>query len=235
MATYDFFAGRRTTTLGHFLGGVLTRRFLREIRRNCPGAKDIVEIGTGHGGLAGVLRSEGYGYVGYEPRERLATMAVEAGFTMRNALVPPLLEGDSSCDVILMSHVFEHMGSIGQAQEFLSEARRCLRPGGTLILLSPDLLDFGADFWNIDYTHAFPTTLHRVKQMLNDSELEPVRSTFVYGSLPYFPGYFLNLGMKAFRFVFHPILELAYPRMPRLYTIRTTFSRSFLVLARKPL
>ena len=234
MATYDFFASRRTTILGHLLGGALTRRFLREIRQHCPGAKDIIEIGTGHGGLAEVLRSGGYGYIGYEPNERLAAKATEAGFTMRNALVPPLQEPDASCDVILMSHVFEHMGSIAQAQEFLSEARRCLRPGGTLFLLSPDLLGFGADFWNVDYTHTFPTSLHRVKQMLPDAGLEPVRAVFVYGSLPYFPGYFLNLGMKAFLTVSHPVLELLYPRLPRLYKLRTTFSRSFLVLARKP-
>ena len=233
MATYDFFAARRTTFLAGLLRKALVRRFLSEIREHCNDVRDVLEIGTGDGYLARALREQGYVYVGYEPNTLLAEQAIQAGFPMRNALVPPLQELDASCDVILMSHVLEHMGSISQAQEFLSEARRCLRPGGTLFLLSPDLLDFGADFWNVDYTHTFPSSLHRAKQMLPDAGLEPVRSAFVYGSLPYFPGYFLNLGMKAFLTVFHPVLELLYPRWPRLYKLRTTFSRSFLVLARK--
>ncbi len=233
MATYDFFADRRVTPLARWLWEVLARRLQREIAISCPQAHDVVEIGTGLGILAGHLRAAGFDYVGYEPNKAMVERAKNAGFKMRNALVPPLQEPDGSCDVIVMSHVFEHMAGISQAQEFLSEARRCLRPGGILILLSPDLLDFGTDFWNVDYTHTFPTSLHRVRQMLPDAGLEPVRSAFIYGSLPYFPGYFINLAFKLGLTLLHPVWECVYPRYPRFYKLRTTFSRSFLVVARK--
>jgi SAM-dependent methyltransferase len=234
MATYDFFAARRTTFLAGILRKVLVRRFLSEIRDHCDCVNDVLEIGTGDGYLARALRDAGYRYLGYEPNDVLAEQARAAGFEMRNALVPPLQEYDSSCDVILMSHVFEHMADNRQAMEFLAEAKRCLRPGGTLIILSPDLIDFGADFWNVDYTHTFPTSLHRVQQMLMDSGLSPDHPAFVYGSFGYFPGYFLNLLNKFVLGLFHPVLEPIYPRWPKLYKLRTTFSRSFMVLARKP-
>jgi len=45
---------------------------------------------------------------------------------------------DGSCDMIVMHHVLEHFGC-GEGQGMLREARRLLRPGGSLIITVPDL------------------------------------------------------------------------------------------------
>jgi len=45
---------------------------------------------------------------------------------------------DNSADVVYSSHMIEHL-DCGEAQDFLREAKRVLRPGGVIRLAAPDL------------------------------------------------------------------------------------------------
>jgi SAM-dependent methyltransferase len=60
------------------------------------------------------------------------------------------------------------MSGIDTAREFVAEARRVLRPGGTLFVVVPDYLKERTFFWDVDYTHNFVTTERRVRQLFND-------------------------------------------------------------------
>ena len=47
-----------------------------------------------------------------------------------------------------------------------------LRPGGVFFVVVPDYLKERGFFWDIDYTHNFPTTERRVRQLLYDGGFE---------------------------------------------------------------
>ncbi len=60
------------------------------------------------------------------------------GHDIRRANAQRIPVGDGAADVLYSSHMLEHL-SRGDARVFLAEARRVLRPGGTLRLCVPDL------------------------------------------------------------------------------------------------
>jgi hypothetical protein len=41
----------------------------------------------------------------------------------------------------------------------LSDVAGLLSPTGRIVIIGPDALFWGREFWNIDATHGFPTTL----------------------------------------------------------------------------
>jgi predicted SAM-dependent methyltransferase len=69
-------------------------------------------------------------------RLRMARVAREAGIVWGNARRLPLADG--SADAVYCSHVLEHL-DCRQVEQFLSEVRRILAPGGVLRIAVPDL------------------------------------------------------------------------------------------------
>jgi SAM-dependent methyltransferase len=90
------------------------------------------------------------------------------GLDVIEGWAPPILAGDASTDVVYADQVLEHMSGIDAARLFVSEARRVLKPGGTLFVVVPDYLKERTFFWDVDYTHNFVTTERRVRQLLYD-------------------------------------------------------------------
>ena len=70
--------------------------------------------------------------------------------------------------MLYADQVLEHMSGIDAARAFTAEALRVLQPGGVFFVVVPDYLKERGFFWDIDYTHNFPTTERRVRQLLND-------------------------------------------------------------------
>lgn len=93
----------------------------------------------------GIDRAEMSGHFGY-------TLPDVEYFTGDQWPVP-----DGSCDVVLAAETLEHVPDVGQ---FLSESRRCLRPGGWLLMTIP----FAARWHYIphDYWRFTPSGLARV-------------------------------------------------------------------------
>ena len=79
---------------------------------------------------------------------------------------------DGSCQVLYADQVLEHMSGIDAARAFVAEALRVLRPGGVFFVVVPDYLKERGFFWDIDYTHNFPTTERRVRQLFYDGGFE---------------------------------------------------------------
>jgi len=77
---------------------------------------------------------------------------------------------DRSCDVVVSLAVIEHLSNPGH---FLREVCRVLRPGGTLVLSTPNWRHCVKTFWN-DPTHVRPytaTSLVRVAQIAGFTEV----------------------------------------------------------------
>jgi len=120
----------------------LQRRFVFDVAQKAGsrfgdlGAARVLEIGCGYGHLLKEFADAGAEVEGLEPdsekvrfaRERLGLSGVEQGFLGEAAL------GGASYDLVLMSHVLEHLADPVRG---LTQLRDLLRPGGRLFLEVP--------------------------------------------------------------------------------------------------
>jgi SAM-dependent methyltransferase len=154
----SFGRARRGRTERSRLG--LLMRFAR------PG--QMLEIGPGHGTLALGAVAAGWRYRAVEASPILIDELRGKGLDVTEGWAPPIPAPDASADVVYADQVLEHMSGIDAARQFVAEARRVLRPGGTFFVVVPDYLKERTFFWDVDYTHNFVTTERRVTQLLYD-------------------------------------------------------------------
>jgi len=106
------------------------------IRSFHPGARKILEIGCLHGHMLFGLRQWGYDVQGADICDRARQFAGRVyGVDVHEGETPPL-ERESSYDVLIISHVIEH---ILDPVSFLRQAARFLAPEGIMIVETPGL------------------------------------------------------------------------------------------------
>jgi len=162
LAYFDHFAGGKSTGIGDWLTARAIELQFAFLSRHLPHGRsvDILEIGPGHGEFAARIMSAGLGnYDVVEPNATLRAKLNALGVRhAKSYLIPDLEEADESYDAIIMCDVFEHLNDSREAHRFVSEAKRVLRKGGILFILSPDVMDWKEDFYNCDFSHSNPTT-----------------------------------------------------------------------------
>ncbi|MGH3253177.1 MAG: class I SAM-dependent methyltransferase [Trebonia sp.] len=115
-------------------------RMLRQVLRDVASPASIVDIGCGDG-AATVLAARanpGHRIVGIDWSADALRHARSRGLTLVRAEVGPtgLPIASGRADVVIMSELIEHLVDPDSA---LEEARRLLKPGGTLLLSTPNL------------------------------------------------------------------------------------------------
>jgi SAM-dependent methyltransferase len=115
-------------------------RMLQEVLRDVAAPAVIVDIGCGDGAATHLAArvSPGHRIVGLDWSADALRQARARGLTLVRAEVEPSgLPLASGCaDVVIMSELIEHLVDPDSA---LDEARRVLRPAGTLLLSTPNL------------------------------------------------------------------------------------------------
>lgn len=152
------------------------QRILNWIAPHLPaGPVSAVEIGVGIGLFALAARERGWAYTGIDRNAKMAR-ALGADFTVLEGEVPPLPAAlaAGTHQLAYSSFVLEHLADGTAAYHFIAEMKRILEPGGLVALVVPDALSLGIEFWNLDYTHRYPTCDRNVTQILLENELEPV-------------------------------------------------------------
>jgi SAM-dependent methyltransferase len=114
-------------------------RMLAETLRGLPGPAVIVDLGCGDGSALAVA-------AGHNPAHRFAGIDWSAGAlrrahalgltVVRGSVNPGLPVADAVADVVIMSELIEHLVDPDGA---VAEVRRVLRPGGSLLLSTPNL------------------------------------------------------------------------------------------------
>jgi len=94
----------------------------------------LLDIGCGVGFLLEEARLQGYRVAGIELNRKAAAYCSSKGLDVKNCTLSLCGFPESSFDIIIMSHVLEH---VLELDPFLSEVRTILRPGGILILSQP--------------------------------------------------------------------------------------------------
>jgi len=154
-------------------------KFLEKNRKNCR----VLEIGPGSGRVAKLLLKSGFLYEAIEPTPIMRSNLISASRSypnMGNVWAHQMPDFDpkqiSRYDFVLAFHVLEHMRDQYEAREFLSSCFKMLKPNGYILIVSPDYRDYKNLFYEIDWSHGFPTSVERVRSLLFDIGFEDIVS-----------------------------------------------------------
>ena len=126
---------------------------------------------------------------------------------------------DDSLDVVFTSNFFEHLPSKSSLRDTLSEVRRCLKPGGQLICLGPNIRYLPGAYWDF-WDHYLPLSERSLGELL---ELLGFR---IHTSIARFLPYSMSQGVTPPLF-----LLAAYLRLKIFWPV---LGKQFLIVARKP-
>lgn len=155
------------------------RRMLDFARRKIAGMStaDVLEVGAGWGFFAEACRQRHIAYSGLEMNACQAESLREQGYDVTASAIPPFPPGPP-VDVIWMSHVLEHAANYTEARDMLTAIRSRLEPGGHLVVICPDLKSWKFEFWGVDWSHGFPTTLRRLRQIFDETGFKVVDARY---------------------------------------------------------
>lgn len=113
----------------------------------------VLDVGAGTGDQVAELVRLGYDAIGLEPNAQAVAIALSRGRPVHHgtAEAPPF--EDASFDTVILSQVMEHLVDPIAA---LSSLRRLLRPGGRLIVLTPNVQGVPRRLFGNEWAHWHP-------------------------------------------------------------------------------
>lgn len=185
MEEYSEFLKRSELQLSRKLQLSATTRILKWAFKYVenPNSAKVLEIGAGLG--IGFVASKKLGVSRYEAVE--PTLAInsyledEYEVVASRAKLPNLFGFKSEeFDVVFSFHVLEHAKDSQEALEWVKEMSRVCKSTGLILVVCPDIRDYGEYFWDSDWTHGFPTTPNRIAQLFEGIDLELIEVTNLY-------------------------------------------------------
>ena len=178
---YSEFSERNSWGPGQPLQRWFSRRILKEFVRVTsvtPASTALLEVGCGLGNTGIAAQEMGFrAYTAVEPNPLLAHVARErvAPDLVIEARLPELIPDlRNSADVAMAVHVVEHATSGYEAREWVAGLADAVRVDGYVLVVSPDVRDFKTSFWDLDWSHGFPTTVNNLSQIVTDLDLKIV-------------------------------------------------------------
>ncbi len=134
----------------------------------------LLEIGSGRGEFAEIVKNSGMKYIGVEPSKYLREKLEARGFDILSDPVPHLAVADNSVDIVYTYDVLEHMENYSTILSFFNEAKRVLKDDGYIIVIAPNAETLGNLFYLHEYQHNYFTSAERTTSLLQDSEFDIV-------------------------------------------------------------
>jgi len=126
---------------------------------------------------------------------------------------------DASLDVVFTSNFFEHLPDKGALGQTLDEIRRCLRPGGRLVAMGPNVKYLPGEYWDF-WDHHVALTEASLREAL------VTRGFWAHVCIKRFLPYTMATDRR------YPIIFLrAYLKLPWVWPI---FGKQFLVVGVRP-
>jgi 2-polyprenyl-3-methyl-5-hydroxy-6-metoxy-1,4-benzoquinol methylase len=116
------------------------RAALMFVGDRAPGT--LLDVGCGHGVFLSVMAKRGWTVTGvdFDPAA-VEAARTEHGLDVHVGTVDTMVDRGMSFDVVTASHVVEH---VPDPVSFLAQCRRLLRPGGRVVLKTPNAASLGA-------------------------------------------------------------------------------------------
>ena len=136
-------------------------------------------------------------------------------FIQQDCCEPWALES-GSLDVVFSSNFFEHLASKSALESTVSEACRCLKPGGSIMCLGPNIRYVGDRYWDF-WDHHIPISDSSLAELLS------LAGFTICEQIPRFLPFSMSTGFQP-----PPVLVALYLRFPVIWRI---FGKQFLVVA----
>ena len=165
--------------LHQWLANRLIKSFESKIGINKDFSYKFLEIGAGSGRIAKSLKNRKYvEYVGTEMNFKLLQYLKNQNFDIRSEKLPKFSEEFhydhvNSFDCVISLHVIEHASNFQDARNWMNEMSNLTKPGGFILVMAPNILDYKEYFWDGDWSHGFPTSPNRINQLGKDLGLVP--------------------------------------------------------------
>lgn len=159
---YDGSAEQRAVGVRH------AKANLRRLTGRLPSGGRALDVGCGHGFTLEALASMGYEASGIDASEDQVAEAKAAGFAAEvNGDLASWANGrENTFDLVTMYDVLEHVPVNGQL-DFLDGAFRILKPGGVLVIQTPNGASPAAGFVRyVDWTHTSSFTTPSLSPLL---------------------------------------------------------------------
>lgn len=193
---------------------VLTRHFFQ---RYVPVQGAVLDLGCGYGEFINNISAGEKHAIDLNPDARNfltsnVKLHLQAADEMWN--LP-----EDSLDVVFTSNFFEHLRTKEVLAEIMQQAKRCLKPGGKLICLGPNIAALQGKYWDF-WDHYLPLTEKSLSEGLEVNGFQVDRCIDRF--LPY-----TILGGPSYPLIFVRI----YTLFPLAWKI---FGKQFLIFATKP-
>jgi SAM-dependent methyltransferase len=114
----------------------------------------LLDVGCGNGQFLALMRNEGWDVEGQEVDPRAAESALRTyGIRVRVGRLEAIGYPDDNFDAVVLNHVIEH---VHDPVEILRECRRILRPGGSVVAVTPNVESFGHRYFRSCYRDLDP-------------------------------------------------------------------------------
>jgi SAM-dependent methyltransferase len=193
---------------------VLTSRFFR--RRVRP-ADSVLDLGCGYGEFINNISAGRKLAMDLNP-EVASHLAPGIEFLHQDCSAPWPLP-DSTLDVVFTSNFFEHLPDKESLNQTLRHIFRCLKPGGALIAVGPNIKYLHGQYWDFFDHHVYLTEASLGEALeVEGYQIEQIFPRFLPFTMvkaPEYPMFFVRL----------------YIALPWFWRV---FGRQFLIIARKP-
>ena len=172
----------------------------------------------------------------YLNRQQCANKREPIFFPFNGLHTPPRTE--KKFDIIYASFLVEHLQSGNELFSFISNCKKILKKNGIIVFLAPDCLKQKWEFWNIDYTHAYPTTKRNVSMAFKDNGIDDVDVISFNGLMTYkffwnkfltwlAEGILVFYNHKILNFIFYPV------HRRRIYELDNVFYKGYCFIKQK--
>lgn len=146
-------------------------RYVLRLVELLPSGAEIADLGCGRGEFVTGLKDAGFNSIGVDTNADALDGIRELGIPVENIRADHYLESkaDSSLDGVTAFHLIEHIPTAAMVHLF-EEAFRVLRPGGVLVLETPnpENVRVGAHTFWLDPTHLKPVPPLLIETLLRD-------------------------------------------------------------------
>lgn len=169
---YTEFASNKPSKLGLRALRFQQSQLLKEVIKQTGKITSVLEVGPGWGAFAALCRDRRISYTFIDNSRAISNLMIADGFAGHCGTTDQLQQIHAS--VIWMSHVLEHSPTWREARDMLSHLSEIAQAGTRIVIIGPDFMSWRSQFFNVDSSHGYPTTLRNTIQLMQEVGLRVV-------------------------------------------------------------